>query len=185
MTYPGWSRESTSGDWNIMLCYKVGKCSEDDSYMSMGHRGQIVVVQSLSHARVFAAPWTAACQATLSFTISLSLLNLMSMTSRWCHPNHFIPFSSYLQSFKASGFFPMNQLFASRGQSIAASPSASVLPMTIEGWFPLGVIGSISLLSKGLSRAFSSATIWKHQFFSAQASLWSNSHSHTWLLEKP
>ena len=87
----GWSKENTSGDWKIMLCYKVERCSEDDSYMSTGHRRQIVViVQSLSRVRVFAAPWTAAHKAALSFTISLSLLKLMSMMSWWRHPNHFI-----------------------------------------------------------------------------------------------
>ena len=74
----GWSKENTSGDWKIMLCYKVERCSEDDSYMSTGHRRQIVVVvQSLSRVRVFAAPWTAAHKAALSFTISLSLLKLI------------------------------------------------------------------------------------------------------------
>ena len=77
----------------------------------------------------------------------------------------------------------MSQLLTSGGQSIGAS--ASVLPVTIQCWFPLGLTGLISLLSKGLSRVFSSNTVWKHQFFSAQLSLWSNSHIHTWLLEKP
>ena len=77
------------------------------------------------------------------------------------------------------------QLFASGGQRIGASASAAVLPMNIQGWFPLVLTGLISLMSKGLSRVFSSTTVWKHQFFSAQSSLWSNSHIHTWLLEKP
>ena len=93
------------------------------------------------------------------------------------------PFSSCLQSFPASGSFRVSLLFASGGQSIGAS--ASVLPMNIQDRFPLGLTGLISLLSKGLSRVFSSTTVWKHQFFSAQPSLWSNSHIHTWLLEKP
>ena len=107
--------------------------------------------------------------------------------SWWCHPtisSSVIPFSSHLQSLPASGSFPTSQLFASGGQSIGASASASVLPMNIQGWFPLGVIGLISLQSKGLSRVFSNSTVQKHQFFSTQASLWSNSHTHTWLLEK-
>ena len=78
----------------------------------------------------------------------------------------------------------MSQLFISGGQSTEASASASVLPMNIQGWFPLGLTGLISLLSKRLSRLFFSTTLQKHQFFSTQPSLWSNSHIHTWLLEK-
>ena len=81
--------------------------------------------------------------------------------------------------------FPMNQLFASDSQSIGASASASVLPMTIQGWFPLGLTGWISLQSRKLSRVFSSTTIQKHQFFHAQPSLRFNSHIHVWLPEKP
>ena len=77
----------------------------------------------------------------------------------------------------------MSWLLASGGQSNAASASASVLPMNIQDWFPLGLNGFISLLSKGLSRVFSNTTIWKRQFFGAQPSLWSNSYIHTWLLE--
>ena len=102
------------------------------------------------------------------------------------------PFSSCPQSFPASGSFPVNQLFASGGQSIGASASESALPMNIQGWFPLGLTGLISLLSKGLSRVFSSTTVWKYQFWEAQPFLWEaqpflwpNSHIHTWLLEKP
>ena len=88
-------------------------------------------------------------------------------------------------SFPASGSFPISQLFTSGGQSIGASASASVLPMNIQGWFPLGLMGLISLQSKGLLRIYSSTTVWKCQFFSAQPSLWSNCHICTWLLEKP
>ena len=83
-----------------------------------------------------------------------------------------------------SGSFSMSRLFISGGQSIGASASALALPMNIQGWFPLGLSGLISLLSKGLSRVFSSTTIQKHQFFDAQSSLWSNCHIRTWLLEK-
>ena len=90
-----------------------------------------------------------------------------------------------LKSFPASGSFPISRLFTSGGQSTDASASAPVLLLNIQGWFPLGLTGLISLLSKRLSRVFSSATIQKHQFFSTQPSLWSNSHIHTWLLEKP
>ena len=106
--------------------------------------------------------------------------------SRWCHPtisSSFVPFSSRLQSFPASGSSQMSQFFASGGQSIRAS--ASVLPVNIPGWFPLGLTGLISFQSKGLSRVFSIKTVCKHQFFSAQPSLWSNCHIRTWLLEKP
>ena len=81
--------------------------------------------------------------------------------------------------------FPVSQLFASGGQSIGVSASTSVLPMNIQGWFPLGLTGLISLLSKWLSWVFSSTTVWKLQFFSAQPSLWPNSNIQTWLLEKP
>ena len=97
--------------------------------------------------------------------------------SQWCHPtisSSVAPLSSYSQSFPASEPFPKNWLFASGGQSIRVS--ASVLPMNIQGWFPLGLTALISLQSKGLSRVFSSTTVQKHQFFSPQPSLWSNSH---------
>ena len=100
------------------------------------------------------------------------------------YPPSVIPFS-FLQSFPASGSFPKSWLFASDGQSTGASASASVLPMNIRAWFPLGLTGLISLLPKGHSRVFSSTTIQKHQFFSAQPSLWSNFHIRIWLLEKP
>ena len=107
--------------------------------------------------------------------------------SRWCHPSissSVVPFSSCLQSFPASGSFPVSQIFASGGQSNGASASASVLPMNTQDWFPLGWTGWISLQSKGLSRVFSNITVQKHQFFSSQLSLCSTSHIHTWLLEK-
>ena len=109
-------------------------------------------------------------------------------SSLWCHPtisSSVVPFSSCLQSFPASGCFPVSQFFASGSQSTRVSASASVLPMNIQGWFPLGLTVLISLQSKGLSRVFSNTTVQKHQFFGAQLSLWSNSHIHTWPLEKP
>ena len=99
--------------------------------------------------------------------------------SQWCHPtisSSVIPFSSCLQSCPASGSFPMNWFFASRGQSTRASASASVLPLNIQDWFSLGLTCLISLQSKGLSRVSSNTTVQKHQFFSTQLSLWSNSH---------
>ena len=106
---------------------------------------------------------------------------------QWYHPtisSSIVPFSTCPQSFPASRSFPMSQLFTSGAQCIGASDLASVLPMNIHGWFPLGLTGLISLLSKGLSRVFSNTTVWKHQFFGAQP-LQSSSHICTWLLEKP
>ena len=108
--------------------------------------------------------------------------------SRWCHPtisSSVIPFSSCLQHLPASGSFQMSWFFTSGGQSIGASASASVLPVKIQDWFPLGLTYWISLQFKGLSRVFSNTTVQKHQFFSAQLSLWSSFHIHIWLLEKP
>ena len=109
--------------------------------------------------------------------------------TQWCHPTispSVIPFSSCPQSFPASGSFQMSQFFASGGQSIGVSPSASVFPMNIQDWFPLGWTGWISLQSKGLSGVFSNTTVQKHQFFGTHLFfLQSNSHIHTWLLEKP
>ena len=106
--------------------------------------------------------------------------------SWWCHPtisSSVSPLSSCTQSFPASGSFPVSQYFASGGQSIGVSASASVLPVNIQDWFSLGWTGWISLQSKGLPRVFSNTAVQKHQFFSAQPSLWS--HICTWLLEKP
>ena len=117
---------------------------------------------------------TAVRQASLSITISQSLLKLMSIEGVM-PSNHLIPFSSCLQSFPVSGSFLMSQLFASGGQSIGVSASASVLPMNAQDWFLWGLTGLISFQSKRLSRVFSSTTVWKHQFFSTQPSLWFNS----------
>ena len=109
-------------------------------------------------------------------------------SSWWCHPtisSSVVPFSSCLQSFPLSGSFPMSQLFTSGSQSIGASASTSVLPMNMQDWFPLGLAGLISFLSKGLSRVFSNIAAQKHQFSSTQLSLWSNARIHAWLLENP
>ena len=106
--------------------------------------------------------------------------------SWWSHPtisSSVTLFSSCPQSFPASGSFLVSQLLTSAGQSTGASPSASDLPMNVHGWFLLGLTDLISLQSKGLSRVFSNTRVWKHQFLSAQPSLWSNSHICTWLLE--
>ena len=108
--------------------------------------------------------------------------------SQWCHStilSYVIPFSSCLRFFPASRCFLMSWLFASGGQSIGASISASVLLMNIQYWFLLGLTDFISLPSKRFSRVFSNTTVQEHQFFGLQPSLWSNSHIHTWLLEKP
>ena len=108
--------------------------------------------------------------------------------SQWCHPaisSSVIPFSSCPQSLPASGSFPVSQLFTSGGQSIGVSASTSVLPMNTQDWSPLEWTGWTSLQSKGLSRVFSTTTVQKHQFFGAQLSSQSNSHIHTWPLEKP
>ena len=118
------------------------------------------VVHSLSRVWLFVTLGNAASRASLSFTISWSLLKLMS---QWCHPTispSVIPFSSCPQSFPASGSFQMSQLFASGGQSIGVSASASALSVNIQNWFPLGLTGLIFFLSKGLSGVFSRTTIW-------------------------
>ena len=147
----------------------------------------VAVVQLLSHVRLLATLWTTARQASLSFTISLSLLKLRSIESvmpsnhfNLCHSLLFLPL-----------IFPSIMVFSNklalciRQPSIGASASASVLIMNIQGWYPLELTGLISLLSKGLSRVFSRTTVWKHLFFGIQPSLWSNFHICTRLLEKP
>ena len=143
------------------------------------HFSLFVVVQSLSHVHLFTTPWTAVCQASLSFTIPCSLLKLMSIESVMpsshlilCCPLSFSvilchPLLLLLQSFPASGSFPMSQLFESGDQSIGASASVPVLPMNIQDWFPLGLTGLISLQSKGLSKIVSKTTVQKHQLFGA------------------
>ena len=152
----------------------------------LSHQGSPVrwysSVQSLSGVQLFATPWTVARQASLFITNSQSLLKLMSIESVMpstplilCRP------LLRLQSFPASGSFPVSQVFASGGQSIGASVSASVLPMKIQGWFPLGWTGWMSLQSKGLSTVFYNTTVQKNQFCTQL----SNSHIHTWPLEKP
>ena len=144
------------------------------TYQKFTAASLVVADQSLSHVQLL-------CPHSLSFTISWSLLKLMSIESVMPSVS-VVPFSSCPQSFPAPGSFPVSWVFASDGQSIVASASASVLPVSIQGWFPLGLTGLITLLSKALSRVFSSITIQKHQFFDTQSSL---SHIHTWLLEKP
>ena len=144
-------------------------------------------VQSLSRVWLFATPWIAARQASLSITNSWSSLRL-NPSSQWCHPaisSSVVPFSSCPQSLPGSESFPISQLFAWGGQSTGVSALASFLPKKSQGSSPSEWTGWISLQSKGLSRVFSNTTLQKHQFFSAQPSSQSNSHIHTWPLEKP
>ena len=152
--------------------------SKHDSYYISA---EIAVAQSLSRVQLFATPCTTACQASLSFTISQSLLKLMSIESVMpsnhlilCHPLLLLP-----SIFLSLRVFPMSQLFPTGGQRTGASASASTPPMNIQDRFPLEWTGLISLQSKGLSRTFSSTTVQQHQFFGAQPSLWSNSDIHT------
>ena len=153
---------------HLKFC-KLSACSAAQSCLTLWPHG-------LQHARLpCPSPTPGACSNSCP-------------SSQWCYPtisSSVVPFSSLLQYFPASRSFPMSQFFASDSQSIGASASASILPMSIHGWLPLGLTGLISLLSKGLSRVFFSTTFWKHQFFSLQLTLWSNSHIHTWLLERP
>ena len=128
---------------------------------------QFSSVQSLSRVRLFATPWTAACQASLSITNSQSLLKLMSIESVMpsnylilCHPLLLLP-----SIFPSIRVFQMSQLFASGGQSIGVSASISVLPINTQDWSPLGWTSWISLQSKGLSRVFSNTTLQKHQWY--------------------
>ena len=120
----------------------------------------IFAAQYLSHAQLFVTPWTAACQASLSFTISQSLLRLMSIEPVMPSiSSSAVPFSSHLQSFPASGSFQMSQFFTSGGQGIGVSASSSVLLKNTQGWSPLGWTDWISLQSKGLSGVFSNTTV--------------------------
>ena len=131
---------------------------------------------SLSRVQLFAIPWTTACQASCPSPTPRACSNSCP-SSQWSHPaisSSMVPFSSHFQSFPAPGSFPVSQFFTSGGQIIGAS--ASVLPMNIQDWFPLGLTGLISLQSKRFSRVFSNTTIQKYQLFSTKLSLWSNSH---------
>ena len=150
--------------WPESKCFRICRPS--------GLLPQFSSVQSLSRVQFFVTPWTAACGPHPSPTAGV--YSNSCPLSRWCYPTispSVVPFPSCPQSFPASGSFPMSQFFTLGGQSIGASASASVLPMNIQGWFPLGLTGLI-LQSKGVSRVFSNITVQKHEFFSAQLSLW-------------
>ena len=149
---------------------------------------QFSSVRSLSHVRLFATPWIAARQASLSITNSQSSLRLKRPSSRWCHPAislSVVPFSSCPQSLPASESFPMSQLFPWGGQSTGVSASASLPPKKSQGWSPSEWTGWIFWQSRELSRVFSNTTVQKHQFFGAQPSSQSNSHIHTCPQDKP
>ena len=136
-------------------------------------RNQFSSVQSFSRVQLFATPWTATRQTSLSITNSQNLYKLMSIESVMSS-NHLIlccPLFLTLQSFPALGSFQMSQFFTSGGQSTGGSASALVLPKNIHDWFPLGWTGWVSLQSKGLSRVFSNTTVQKHQCFCTQLSL--------------
>ena len=162
-------------------------CCQPQIYSRMIQLYIYVVVQLLNYVWLFATPWTAARQASLSITNSWSLPKPMSIESVM-PSNHLIlccPLLLLPSVIPASGSFLMSQFFASGGQSIGASASALVLPVNVQGRFPLGLTDLISLLSKGLWTVFSNTIVQKHQLFGIQLSFWSNSHIHTWPLGKP
>ena len=141
--------------------WERGTEGEIGSYSDGQDHAKFSSVQLLSHVQLFATPWTAACQASLSITNSQTFSNSY-LLSRCCHPtiwSTIIPFSFCPQSFPASGSFQMSQLFTSGDQSIGVSASTSVLPINIQDWFPLRWTGWISFQSKGLSRVFSNTTV--------------------------
>ena len=148
--------------------FKNKKEIKTNTWKDAQHHSSLSSVQWLSHVQLFATPWIAACQASLSITNSNSC-----PSSQWCHPansSSVVPFFSCPQSLPAAESFPMSQLFPWGGQSTRLSASASVLPMNTQRWSPLGWTGWISLQSKGLARVFSNTTVQKHQFFGAQLS---------------
>ena len=148
---------------------------------------QFSSVQSLSRVQLFATPWIAAHQASLSITSSQSSLKLTSI-ELVIPSSHLIlchPLSSCHKSLSASESFPIIWLFPWGGQSTGVSALSSFVPKNTQGWSPLEWTGWISLQSKGLLRVFPNTTVQKHQFFGAQPSSQTNSHIHTWLLEKP
>ena len=146
---------------------------------------QFSSVQSLSRVWLFATPWIAARQASLSITNSWNSLRFMFIESVMpsSHLISVIPFSSCPQSLPASKSFAMSQLFSWSGRSTGVSALASFLPKKSQGWSPSEWTGWISLPPKGLSRVFSNTTVQKHQFFGTQLSSQSNSHIHTWPLK--
>ena len=167
--------------WKILRCTRKGNTSEQQRQAhSVQFSRSVVSDSSRPHGLQHTRPL---CPSSTPRVYSNS-----SALNQWCHPtisSSVVLFSSCLQSFPASGSFQMSKFFASGGQSIRISSPASDLPVSIQDWFPLGWTGWICLQSKGFSRVFSNTKVQKHQFFGTQLSLWSNSHIHTWLLEKP
>ena len=169
----------------IFLSSKItvdSDCSHKVKNLLLGKKAKtnLSSVQSYSRVQLFATPWIAARQASLSITNCPS--------SQWCHPaisSSVIPFSSCPQSLPASQSFPTSQRFAWGGQSTGVSVLASFFPKKSQGWSPLQWTGWTSWQSKGLSRVFYNTTVQKHKFFGAQLSSHSKSHIHTWPLEKP
>ena len=196
---PGWSGCSFNNGASG-LSHKLPSVSVSEQVFS---NAQINLLHTISQNMILISIFLCFCCSVVSDSLQLHGLQHASLLcpptspgvglnscplSRWSYPiilTSAAPFSFCLQFFPISGSFPVSQLFASGGQSIRALASETVLPMNIQGWFPLELTGWISLWPKGLSRVFSSTTIQKHQFFSTQSSLWSNSHICTWLLEKP
>ena len=167
---------SQPASWEDMLGFGEIPIDSLPVHFSRSVRSNSLQPHGLQHARLpCPSPSPGACSNSCP-------------SSQWCHPtisSSVISYSLCLPSFPTSGSFLRCHFFASGGQSIGVSASASVLPMHIQDWFPLGLTRWISLQSKGLSRVFSNTTVQKHQFFGAQLSLWSHSHVHIWVLEKP
>ena len=164
----------------------TGSISKELLLMTISKSLSFSSVQLLSRVQFFATWWTAAHQASLSITNSCSLLRVMSIDS--VVPSNYLILCRPL--LLLSSIFPSIRVFSNETVlrirwNIGVSASTSVLPMNIQDWLPLGLTGLISLMSKGLSRVFSNTTVQRHQFFGTQLFLWSNSHIHTWLLEKP
>ena len=173
---------------NLKFCNFILLCTSNYNNLCLLPRlVQFSSVQLLSHIRLFATPWIAARQASLSITKPGVYPNSCP-SSGWCHPaitSSVLPFSSCPQSLPASGSFPVSHIFAWGGKSTGASAIESFLPKKSQGWSPSERTGWISLQVKGLSRVFSNTTVQKDQFFGAQPSSQSNSHIHTWPQEKP
>ena len=146
------------------------------------HNG-VLLPSCFSRVQLCATPWTTACKF-LCPPLSPGVCSNSCPLNWWCYLTISFSVACFffcLQPFPASRSFPVSRFFTSCVQSIRASASASVLPMNTQDWFPLRLTSLISLLSKGLSRVFSNVTMWKHQFFGTQPSLWSNSHIRMWL----
>ena len=189
---PGWWSASTQQEFNVCLWLKGKNEKQKMPYqlltpvhfqMPWSKFNMLSSVQLLSRVRLFATPWVAARQASLSITNSQSSRKLTSI--EWVIPSsHLLLCRPHLTP---PSIFASIRVFSSvsGGQSIGVSASASVLPMNTQDWAPSEWTGWISLQSKGLSRVFSKTTVQKHRFFGTQLSSQSNSHIHTWLLEKP